>query len=114
MAIFSNPLFATYSVYARNASIIPNLHGHKITREGNFYGVDHASCPGQIFLDMNADARFVDIANVLVLVHSLAVFRANDRCCPCIAEIPRIVLERFRIDNEAKGPLRRISSGLVL
>jgi len=25
MAIFSNPLFATYSVYARNASIPPQL-----------------------------------------------------------------------------------------
>jgi len=25
MAIFSNPLFATYSVYARNASIVNNL-----------------------------------------------------------------------------------------
>jgi len=24
MAIFSNPLFATYSVYARNASIVVN------------------------------------------------------------------------------------------
>jgi len=29
MAIFSNPLFATYSVYARNASTEPRLAGHK-------------------------------------------------------------------------------------
>jgi len=55
----ASPIFGTSKTHTAQKQCNQILHEDQTRCEENFYTADHASCPGQLFGNRNADARSV-------------------------------------------------------